>query len=184
MKIKRSTLILILLLVSALGFALASYWPLFGPAKAPNAGQQPVVVHSETNINLPEPKGIASPEAQEVVSDEAYMFKQIKSVLKQDKLLTDPFTLRIAVTRKIVEVPKTETASPGATVLTVQKPKPGLKLEGIWIDSGMRVAFISGRTLVEGNSIMGWKLLKIYPEQIILKQNNKVKILKLEVIFK
>jgi len=95
-------------------------------------------------------------------------------IIKGEKPLIDPFAIRIPVRHKVEAEVK-------PTALT-QKPKNVIKLEGIWIDATMKVAFISGSALVEGGKVMGWKLAKIYRDRVVLARGGQTKILLLEGI--
>lgn len=104
-------------------------------------------------------------------------------IIKGEKPLIDPFAFRIAVRRKVeVEVKPAGPTPPGAPTGTPEKPKKVIKLEGIWIDATMKVAFISGQALVEGGRVMGWKVAKIYRDQVVLARAGQTKILFLEGI--
>jgi hypothetical protein len=46
----------------------------------------------------------------------------------------------------------------------------------------MRVAIISGQALEEGGQVLGWRLVKIYKERVVLSRDGQTKILLLEVI--
>lgn len=85
----------------------------------------------------------------------------------------DPFALRINVRRRgeIDEKPKDD--KPKAVVVEPE-------LEGIWVDSGMRVAFISGQALIEGGVVLGWRVSSITKTQVTLVKGGQTKILKVE----
>ncbi len=117
---------------------------------------------------------------EEPASEEAHPL-----IIKGARPLIDPFALRIAV-RRIAEMEAkpagpTPPGAPGATV-TPPKPKRIIKLEGIWIDATMRVAFISGQALVEGGRVMGWKVAQITRDRVVLVRDGQTKILTLEGI--
>ena len=109
---------------------------------------------------------------------------KLARVGKRDKPLLDPFAFRISVTRKVVVETKPSgpnSQSPPAD--TEDKAKKNIiKLEGIWIDATMRVAIISGQALEEGGQVLGWRLVKIYKERVVLSRDGQTKILLLEVI--
>jgi len=99
--------------------------------------------------------------------------EEAEKILKKKEIekLTDPFALRINVRaaggqKEGVEIPA------GATT--------GLKLEGVWVDSGVRMAFISGWTLTEGQSVQGWQVKRIERNQVLLVKGEKSRILRLE----
>lgn len=88
--------------------------------------------------------------------------------------LIDPFALRISVGKR-EEVPPALEAAPA------NAPKPvELKLEGIWVDARMKVAFISGQSLPVGESIGGWRVTSISKDRVILRKGSENKILIME----
>ena len=54
------------------------------------------------------------------------------------------------------------------------------ELQGVWIAGNSRSAFINDLTVKEGGDIMGWKVVKILPRQVTVRQGRESKILKLE----
>jgi len=103
-------------------------------------------------------------------------------IIKGEKPLIDPFAIRIPVRHKVEVEVRPGAMPPGAPAALTQKPKNVIKLEGIWIDATMKVAFISGSALVEGGKVMGWKVAKIYRDRVVLARDGQTKILLLEGI--
>ena len=100
--------------------------------------------------------------------------EEAEKILKMNTIekLTDPFALRINVRvtggqKEVEEGPAEETNT-------------GLKLEGIWVDSGVKMVFVSGLTLSEGQSVQGWQVKKIERTQVLLVKGEKSRMLKLE----
>ena len=174
----RRQLLLLLVLIAVLAIALLNYWPLLSsyfmeygiklpsvqraPSVRPSvpAGKDDVRVDAAIQVAVDPPPEVESP---------GY-------ALLRTGDLTDPFALRVAVKLKTLpkpDVPKLEVKTP-----VQQGPEP--QLEGIWVDSGMRVAFISGQTLVEGGSVLGWRVSKISKTQVVLVKGGRSKILELE----
>lgn len=164
----RRQIVLILLLLASLGYAGYIYWPVLSgylpdlfetrPEIRPDRIEQPADEPVET-----EAKTTAGPAA----SPEAVVKKKVI------KDLVDPFALRINIRSK-AETPKEDKKE------VAKEPEP--ELEGIWVDSGMRVAFISNQAVIEGGLVMGWRVTRITKTQVTLKKGSRRKILKLEAI--
>jgi hypothetical protein len=142
------------ILVASLIFGLYTYWPM-------RAKTMTVLKETLPAIPLVAPEAV-SPEATRPESPG-------KTLLK----LVDPFSLRINVKSKITE--STHPAPPSEKVI-VNEPV----LEGIWIDSGARVAFFYGPTHSVGENIFGWSLVSITRDSVVLEKGSATKKLKLE----
>ncbi len=161
-------IILLILLTAALGFAVSIYWPLLSPYFSRAPVKPPPVV----KLKEGEPSEEIAREKEEVREEKLAVEKVLE---EEKKKLVDPFSLRIPVKTK------KEIAEQKAKVVEkpVEKPKEP-KLEGIWVDSGMRVAFISGQALIEGGTIMGWRVQRITKTYVVLVKKGARKVLKLE----
>ena len=53
-------------------------------------------------------------------------------------------------------------------------------LEGIWVDANLRVAFISGQALAAGEKVLGWTVVSITREKVVLQKGPASKNLRLE----
>lgn len=89
--------------------------------------------------------------------------------------LTDPFSMRAKVTRRDRKKTVAEPVQGESTKESIPV------LEGIWVDSSMKVAFISGRAINEGGQIMGWRVTRIDERSVTIRKGSRKKILKLEV---
>jgi hypothetical protein len=162
-------LVLIILLIAAIGYAGYMYWPVM-------QGYLPELFKPQPQI---QPAKVVQPEA-EPGQPEAGTADQTDQptpeVLLENKKakleLIDPFALRINI-RSRAEQPKVE---------KVKETEPEPELEGIWVDSGMRVAFISNQAVVQGGLVMGWRVSRITKTQVTLTKGRRKKILKLEAI--
>jgi len=158
--------ILIVLLILSLGFALYTYWPQISSyLPKPEKGKSPEISKAVTSTTIAISSFLPTSELQAFPGQPSEEVKKIE--------LSDPFSLRVNVKRKVLESKPPE------------KPEERLKpaepvLEGIWIDSGMRVAFISGQALGVGSKIMGWKVTSITRDQVVLERGSQVKILRME----
>ena len=161
---KRQQIILAVLLVAALGYAGLTYWPILShyiPGLAKEASKvKGTKIVKEAAPSL-------------TIATTTTMATTTTTMLKEG--LVDPFALRVAVRSKSLAKQKPREEK---EVKRVAEPK----LEGIWVDSGMRVAFICGQALVEGSTIMGWRIKRITKTQVVLVKGKKSKILKLEAI--
>jgi len=153
----------------AAGYAAFTYWPVVSPyvpfinqsRPAPAAAPQP-----------------ASPEPKPVSSTEAAAAAAAAAAPTRESELADPFAIRIKVRKKVTEAAKPAEGQPG-----MEKPKPAaLKLEGIWVDSGMKVAFISGQAVNRGGVVSGWKVTSISEDRVVLQKGSVQKTLKVEGI--
>jgi len=159
--------ILIVLLILSLGFALYTYWPQISSyLPKPEKAKLPEVSKVVTSTT------VAGPSTTLPTSESQALSEQPSGEVKKVEL-SDPFSLRINVKRKVIESKAPEKPE--------EKPKPaGPVLEGVWIDSGMRVAFISGQALGVGSKIMGWKVTSITKDRVVLEKGSQVKILRME----
>lgn len=89
--------------------------------------------------------------------------------------LTDPFSMRAKVTRRDRKKTAAEPVQDESTKESIPL------LEGIWVDSSMKVAFISGQAINEGGQIMGWRVVRIDERSVTIKKGSRRKILKLGV---
>lgn len=161
-----------MLLVVSLILLLYTYWPILSPyltksgAKIPAEAPQPTETPVPTTVSLP---------SEEARSPEVAETKILSASAEEKAILTDPFALRVAKKSKFKE-----TSVPEAP--PEEKPAVkavGLVLEGIWVDSNMKVAFISGQALGIGDNILGWKVTSISKDQVVLSNGSATKILKM-----
>jgi hypothetical protein len=178
LKMKRQ-IVLLMLLMAALVYAVYSYWPLFS-VYLPELGK---AVPSETKLKKVEvvgpeekpalvPKPAPAPGTEK--TKEAVTATKKPSTEEEEKLI-DPFALRISVLPKSALKTREEQQK---EVIKVDEPK----LEGIWVDSSMRVAFISGQALTEGGVVMGWRVKRITKTDVLLLKGSQQKTLRLEAI--
>ncbi|MDD5593649.1 MAG: hypothetical protein PHG97_02765 [Candidatus Margulisbacteria bacterium] len=153
----RQILIAVILLATA-GYALFTYWPRSKQAAPAAPVATATVAAASTAEAAPKMNLFEMPAPTAEVT------------------LVDPFALRIAVIRK------EEEPQPAPTLPTAEKPKPPVepKLQGIWLDSGMRVAFISDQYVQVGGKILGWKVVAINKDWVVLQKGSTEKILRLE----
>lgn len=118
----------------------------------------------------------SAPVASTVSSTEALRSQVEFGSVAADKL-TDPFALRLPVRKKPVEK---LAGAPQAAATTSPLPAAEPKLEGIWIASNLKVAFISGQALTVGDSLLGWAVVSITRERVVLQKDSRTKTLKLE----
>lgn len=157
--------ILYIILAVVLGYAAYTYWPLVSPyfPGAPQGVSQPPV----PAVTIPPAAVKSTPEAQAAVSAEAHPTREVTMQI------VDPFVLRVSVRKKVEAVP-------GATITTIPAPPAEPKLEGVWIDPQMRIAFISGQALPVGGTILGWRVTSIQKDRVLLQKESAVKILRME----
>lgn len=167
--------ILVIVLALAVGIGVYTYWPLIAPY-LPKESQPPiaVVTAAATTTTAPPPVAEATPEASMPTAEAA----------APEPRFIDPFALRTALKSKYVPGPAAPAAPgpPGQEKPAVKPSQP--KLEGIWVDSSMRVAFISGQALNTGGTIMGWKVTSISKDRVTLQKGRSVKILRMEGLVK
>lgn len=148
-------IVLLILLGVALGYAVYVYWSYL-----------PWVAKEK-----PKPEIAAEAPSPEAIEAERERIEVEK--IPEVKELVDPFALRISVEGKTEEVAKSEERG---EVKKTAEPK----LEGIWLSSGMRVAFISGQALRKGGVVMGWRVAEISKSQVVLQKGETTKVLRLE----
>jgi hypothetical protein len=155
-------IILTLILLATVIYAGFTYWPvvsplIFKPRPAP--------------VIAPTSKPSGKTTTAEAVAKKIDLF-ELAAPTAEVKLV-DPFSLRITVKSKEEPPPP---AAPGEP-----KPKPAEpKLQGIWLDSGTKVAFISDQVVAPGGTVMGWKVTSILEDRVTLQKGSSTKILKLE----
>ncbi|MDD4178468.1 MAG: hypothetical protein PHH14_00240 [Candidatus Margulisbacteria bacterium] len=162
----RRLLIIALLLVS-LGYACYTYWPVLFPT--------PKAVPAVSSAPAPgAPAGqAASMEANQLAQQELEMF--LPTI---EAKMADPFAIRTTVLAKAeAPPPSEENTRPGEKRAAPPEPK----LEGIWYENDLKVAFISGQTASVGNQVMGWTVTSISKERVVLQKGSATKTLKLEV---
>ncbi len=162
-------IILVVLMLGALGWAVYTYRPIVSPYFL-RPGTQPMAV-TQTTVVTTTTAAKAAPVKKEAVTTTLPP--------KEEKArLVDPFALRIAAVSK----QEAEEAAQRAKAKSEAEPARRLdepKLEGIWIGSGLKAAFISGQVMTEGGIIMGWRVSRINPDSVVLRKGSAVKILKL-----
>jgi hypothetical protein len=153
---KQSNWIVIMLLIVALIYLAITFWPnILG--RKDTGPAQPVTAAA------PEPK-LATVEA----------VRKIR--LSREMNLGNPFARRVSAMRKS-ELEKIKSTPP------VEPTKPIVPvLEGVWVDSGMRVAFISGQTILIGGRVLGWRVVEILKDQVVLEKGGAYKTLKMEAL--
>ena len=159
--------ILIILIIASLGYAAFTYWPLINAAF-------PRPQKSVPQASFLPPAPAATPAASPEAIAQAMISAEVRATREAIATIVDPFILRISVRKKAGETPPGE-AKPA------EAPKPAEpKLEGVWIDPDMKVAFISGQALPVGGKIMGWRVDAIQKDRVVLARGGATKILKME----
>lgn len=160
MKMSRQK-VLIALVVIFVAYAILTYLP----SLLKIGGSKPAL--KKAAVPLSQPVAAASAEAAPG--------KAAKNELETPPAV-DPFARRINVwTRAEIEEQAAEAARRPAG------PNPeDPKLEGIWVDSGRRVAFISNQTVNVGGQVLGWTVTSIERDRVVVEKNFRVKILKME----
>jgi hypothetical protein len=152
-------------MIASLGYAALTYWPIFFPTTnfVPQTGFEAAEQAPLKPANAP-----AAPTAE----------TKAPLVLPPppDIKLVDPFALRINVRR-----PGDEPAKPATPTAPAGEEKPLIpKLEGIWWDVDMKVAFISGQAVPVGGTIMGWQVVAIAKDHVTIRKGSSTKVLKME----
>ncbi len=161
-------IIIIALLVVSIAYALFTYWPMLSPLLPGFGKPRPAVTA---------PAAAPSREAvTEIITKEAEDEFEIV-VPTVEGGLVDPFSLRVEVKTRAEMPPPEPTPSPGEEKPAAKPAEP--KLEGIWVDSGMKIAFISGQAVPLGGKVMGWKVVSISKENVVLQKGSATKTLKL-----
>lgn len=159
-----------LILAVSLAYVAFTYWPGRAPIFPGNLSRDKSVAVVQT-LTLAAGATMETREAERADIDLLYLpTHEVRAI--------DPFALRIGVKRR-EELPPPEAESPGTPAAPTAKPVEP-KLEGIWVDSGMKVAFISGQALTTGSKILGWHVSSISREQVIMTRGSQTKILRLE----
>ncbi len=152
--------LLIVAAVLMVAFGVYTYWPSlqnWGRGKTDQKGPA---------ASAALPAATASPESAALMA--------ARSVVETPPSV-DPFARRVAV------YTKAEIAERAAEAAKQPAGKPSEpKLEGIWVDSGRRVAFISSQAVSVGGQVMGWTVTSIMQDRVVLVKNSQVKILKME----
>ncbi|MFH1683395.1 MAG: hypothetical protein ABIA67_00785 [Candidatus Margulisiibacteriota bacterium] len=162
--------IIVLILIVALGYAGFVSWPrvaAYVPGFAKEAPKAEKDLPAAPTTTIAE--GINAAGIKEMKKGEGV--EAAPAIIK----LVDPFIIRTSV--KSLSEPMTEPED-GKEV----KKETELVLEGIWVDSGMRVAFISEQAVIEGGTVMGWRVRRITKTQVVLVKGRENKTLKLEGI--
>ena len=163
-------IILVVLLVAALGYAAYTYLPLVTPYISGLLGKQPEKLEIKKEVPPAKPAEGTTTTTQPEVKEE----RAPKAV--KPKKLADPFALRIAViSREELEAAKERAASEKEAPKKPREPE----LEGIWVGSGLKAAFISGQVMTEGATIMGWRVVRISRTNVVLRKGRRTKTLKL-----
>jgi hypothetical protein len=152
--------VLTILLIIAVAYGLFTYWPNIQKAfyRAP-----------VKKIVTPSPASAGAPVSPETMVP-------TKEVTESAAKFVDPFARRIEVRSKAEDA---QIAADAAKYQSGERPI-GPVLEGIWVDSGRRVAFISGQTLMVGGEIMGWQVTSILSDRVVLEKDSETKTLKME----
>ncbi len=162
-------ILIILILIATLGYAVFTYWPVISPLvsviRLP-AQKKPAPAASAPAIA---PKISATVEA--AAKNVTVMEMELPTA---EANLVDPFSLRVTVKTREEEPVTTTTL---ATVKPVVARPAGPELQGIWIESGMSLAFISDQSVQIGGTVMGWKLVSITPDHVVMKRGEATKIL-------
>jgi len=162
-------IILLILMLGALGWAVYTYRPIVSPYFSRPKTQ--TVSVTQTTVVTTTTAAKASP------AEKAKVTTTLPP--KEGKVrLVDPFAVRVAVVSKQEAEEAARRAKERKEEAPLKKPDEP-KLEGIWIGSGLKAAFISGQVMTEGGIIMGWRVSRINPDSVVLRKGNAVKILKL-----
>ncbi len=152
------------LLIVVLAFAVFTYLPIweqiFGKPSAQTGSLPPPIPPSSI------------PASGEVMSGTG-------SAATAETELVDPFSYRLAVRKKVSVAPSV--GSGGSPTPTEAPLVNGPLLQGIWVDEGMEIAFISGQTVNEGGTVLGWRVSSITKNYVVLTKDGKSRTLKLEV---
>lgn len=150
MRIDRQKLLFIILILTV-GYGLLTFWPKTKAGPKPAPAQPGLTALATSEVPKPSPELGIGVGAHRV----------------------DPFTLRLAVRKKVID-----TTPAGETTSTIMPAEP--RLEGIWVDSEMKVAFISGQALNVGSSVLGWTIVSITKDRVIIQKDSKSRTLRLE----
>lgn len=161
-----------LILAVSLAYVAFTHWPGRVPFFPGNLAKAKSVPAAQSSAPAA-PTTPGSQETEKADLDLLYLpTREVRAV--------DPFALRIGVKRREeLPPPPPEDKASGTPATSTAKPVEP-KLEGIWVDSGMKVAFISGQALTVGSEILGWRVSGISREQVIMTRGLRTKILRLE----
>lgn len=165
----KKPIILVVLLVAALGYAAYTYLPLVTPYISGLLGKQPEKLEIKKEVPPARPAEGTTTTTQPEVKEE----RAPKAV--KPKKLADPFALRVAVTSK----KELEAARAAREKEEAPKKPREPELEGIWVGTGLKAAFISGQVMTEGATIMGWRVVRISRTDVILRKGRRTRTLKL-----
>ena len=163
---------MILILIAAIGYAGLTYWPIIAPLVRSKAQKKTISV---TLPAPPQPKISASTEAAAKNMQQQQEQAPEMELPSAEVSLVDPFLLRVTVSNK-EEEPVTTSTLPTEKRAAPAEPD----LQGIWMDSGMNIAFISDQSLQVGGTVLGWKLAAIAPDHVVMKKGGATKILDLK----
>jgi hypothetical protein len=168
MKDSQRQALMILILIAALAYASFTYWPIIAPLISSRSQKKTITVSLPAP---PQPRISASTEAAVKSIDQAPEMELPSAEVS----LVDPFNLRITISNK------SEEPAPAAPQSNEKKAAPVYpELQGIWMDSGMNIAFISDQSLQVGGTVLGWKLAAIAPDHVVLKKGGATKVLYLK----
>ncbi|OGB88923.1 hypothetical protein A2625_00405 [candidate division WOR-1 bacterium RIFCSPHIGHO2_01_FULL_53_15] len=142
-------------------YAGFTYWPVLSP----------LIVRPRPAPVVSVPAPIKPAAKTEAAAKKVDLFELAESTAEVK--LVDPFALRTTVRGKEELPPPTLPGEPS--------PKPAEPvLQGIWLDAGMKIAFISDQVVAPGGAVLGWKVVSITQNQVTLQKGSATKILKLE----
>ena len=167
-------IILIILMLGALGYAVYTYAPIVAPYIAGMAAKKPAEVEVKKEVPAAVPSAVTT---TTVAAEKKKAQPPAPKAVEVKKAVVDPFALRIAV-KSVKEVEEARARAAERSKEEVKKPAEP-ELEGIWIGSGLKAAFISGQVLTEGGTIMGWRVIKINQNNVVLRKGRASKVLKL-----
>ena len=166
-------------------FAIYLYWPMFAGNQDIKALKKPptakkIVTYPVTATVKAIPPSMVEVEKAVPLAVEAEKevppptIKVVKDEV-DSRSLTNPFALRASVNRKLM---KGDTNDESVTTPT-EEVIP--ELEGIWLDSNMKVAFIDQQTVSVGETVNGWRVTRIGDKTVTIQKGKRVRILKLGV---
>ncbi|OGC11707.1 hypothetical protein A3K48_04345 [candidate division WOR-1 bacterium RIFOXYA12_FULL_52_29] len=158
-------------MIASVFYAAYTYWPgAFPFIKQPQQQKTAPAAHLVMQTPAPEKTVAGTTEA----APKPTLPPPPSPEAEKEKELVDPFALRI----KVKGVGEAAPAKPVSTEPKEAVPLP--KLEGIWWDADMKVAFISGQAIPVGGSIMGWKVVAINKDRVVIRKGSSEKTLKME----
>ena len=177
--------LLFILMLGSLVYAVYTYWPVVKPYLTGEATRQPTLEEMMKKFPAGKPPLPAAPRTAVKEEVPAAPAPKPKVVVKTTttttvlRRLVDPFALRIAVRSKQEAADAAQRAAEAAAEKKKAQVPTGPKLEGIWVGSGIKAAFISGQVVTEGGYIMGWRVATIYQTSVLLRRGNATRLLKL-----